>query len=112
MRVPHGEGLATHIGPESCVHSRKGMGEALAGGVWVRLLSREIRIDFGVPTLSSKAEGNTGRIVIARCDSVLRGQRPCARTQAPCAGTGRSHFRSCTDGGKARAENPNGARQR
>ena len=43
MRVPHGEGLATHTGPESCVYTRKGMGEALTGGVRVRLLSRERR---------------------------------------------------------------------
>ena len=112
MRVPHGEGLATHTGLESCVYTRKGMGEALTGGVRVRLLSRERRKYFGVPTLSSKAEGNTNHIAIARCDSALRGQRPCARTQALCAGTGRSHVWPCTDGGKARAENPNGVRQR
>jgi len=43
MRVPYGEGLASHTGPESCVYTRKGMGEALTGGVRVRLLSRERR---------------------------------------------------------------------
>ena len=33
MRVLYAEGLATHGGPESCVCTRKGMGEALTGGV-------------------------------------------------------------------------------
>jgi hypothetical protein len=41
MKVPYGEGLATHTGPESCVHVCKGMGEALTGDVRARLLSRE-----------------------------------------------------------------------
>ena len=41
MKVPDGEGVANHTGPESCVYTRKGMGEALTGGVWAGLLSRE-----------------------------------------------------------------------
>ena len=41
MEVPYGEGLATHTGPESCVCSRKVMGEALTGGVRAGLLSHE-----------------------------------------------------------------------
>ena len=41
MKVPYGEGLATHTGPESYVHVCKGMGEALTGNVRARLLSRE-----------------------------------------------------------------------
>jgi hypothetical protein len=41
MRVPYSEGLATHTDPESCVYIRKGMGEALTGGVRAGLLSRE-----------------------------------------------------------------------
>ena len=28
MRVPYGEGVATHIGPEPCAIVRKGEGEA------------------------------------------------------------------------------------
>jgi hypothetical protein len=35
--------------------------------------------------------GDTACIDIARCSWALRGQRPRARTQAPCPGTGRSH---------------------
>src|SRR6266571_736176 len=45
------EGLATHGGPEPCVGVRKGVGEALVGGVQAGLLSREIN-SIGVPTRS------------------------------------------------------------
>ncbi len=41
MKVPYGEGVAIHTGPESCVYIRKGIGEALTGGVRAGLLSRE-----------------------------------------------------------------------
>jgi len=41
MKVPHGEGLATHTGPESCADARKGIREALTGDVQAGLLSRE-----------------------------------------------------------------------
>jgi hypothetical protein len=41
MRVPYGEGLSIHTGPESCVYARKGMDEALTEDVRAGLLSRE-----------------------------------------------------------------------
>ena len=41
MKVPDGEGVANHTGPESCVYIRKDMGEALTGDVQAGLLSRE-----------------------------------------------------------------------
>ncbi|MGD9303826.1 MAG: hypothetical protein PVF79_06140, partial [Desulfobacterales bacterium] len=41
MKVPYNEGLAAHIGPESCVYARKGIGEALTGGMRAGLLSCE-----------------------------------------------------------------------
>ena len=111
MKGPHGEGLATHTGPESCVYARKGMGEALIGGMRARLSSRERRY-FGVPTLYTKAEGNMGHIAIARYGLTLRGPRPCARMQAPWAGTGRSRVWPRDDGDGARAVNLKGVRQR
>jgi len=40
MQESHDEGLATHIGSESCVVTRKGGGEALTGGSAGRVLSR------------------------------------------------------------------------
>ena len=42
MEVSYVEGLASYDGPESCVHSRKGVGEALTGGRAGRVLSRVI----------------------------------------------------------------------
>ena len=42
MRVSHGEGVATHTGPESCAEARKDLGEALTGEGAGRVLSREI----------------------------------------------------------------------
>jgi hypothetical protein len=41
MKVPYDEGLANHIGPESCVGRRKAVGEALTGESAGRVLSRE-----------------------------------------------------------------------
>ena len=42
MKVSYGEGLASYGGPESCVHTREGVGEALTGVRAGRVLSREI----------------------------------------------------------------------
>ena len=109
MKVPYGEELAIHTGPESCVDSRKAIGEALTGGVWAGLLSRERYCKLQGADAVHKVEGNTGSIAIARCSWTLRGQRPRARTQAPCTGTGRSHVWPRNE---VRAVNPKGARQR
>ena len=109
MKVPYGEELATHTGPESCAYNRKAIGEALTGGVRAGLLSRERCGKLQGADAVHKVEGNTGCIDIARCSWTLRGQRPRARTQAPCAGTGRSHVRPHKE---VRAVNPKGARQR
>ena len=103
MKVPYGEELAIHTGPESCVDSRKAIGEALTGGVWAGLLSRERCGKLQGADAVHKVEGNTGCIDTARCSWTLRGQRPRARTQAPFTGTGRSHARPRSDGpGSAR----------
>src|SRR6266576_3991656 len=42
MEVSYVEGIASYGGPESCVHSREGVGEALTGGRAGRVLSRVI----------------------------------------------------------------------
>ncbi len=47
MKVPYDEGLAGHIGLESCVHVCKDMGEALRGGRVGQVLSRESRLSPG-----------------------------------------------------------------
>jgi RNA-directed DNA polymerase len=47
MKVPHDEGIASHIDPESCVGGREGAGEALTGESAGRVLSRESRFASG-----------------------------------------------------------------
>ena len=47
MKVPYDEGLASHIGPESCAGDREGAGEALTGESAGRVLSRESRFASG-----------------------------------------------------------------
>src|SRR6478672_3283980 len=42
MEVSYAEGLASYGGPESCVHVREGVGEALTGERAGRVLSRVI----------------------------------------------------------------------
>jgi hypothetical protein len=42
MKVPYGEGVATHTGPESCVGAGNCVREALTGGRAGWVLSREI----------------------------------------------------------------------
>jgi len=73
MRVLHGEGLATHTGPESCAGMSNRVGEALTGVRAGRVLSRENpsprKRAFGVLTPSEKAEGNTGRAEIRKARS-------------------------------------------
>ncbi len=62
MQVLYGEGLVSHTGPESCVVSRKGAIEALTGGVWAGLLSRENGLSQGADDFPP-SEGNIGRDV-------------------------------------------------
>ena len=91
MKESYGEGLANHIGPESCAFVRKNKGEALtgerAGWVW----SREDPEVQGADAVL-RVEGNTERIDSARDAPTLRGQRPRARTETLHTGTGRSHI--------------------
>jgi hypothetical protein len=49
VQVPCDEGVANHIGPESCAVAREGLGEALAGGRIGQPLSRESFL-FWMPT--------------------------------------------------------------
>src|SRR5947209_8169603 len=87
MRVPYGEGLASHTGPESCGHAREGMVEALTGvrAGWVSSLENVLlRSADGL----RPSEGNIGRFAIARTGRAPRGLRPHARTQAPHSGGG------------------------
>lgn len=74
MQVHSSEGLATHTDPESCVHGREAMGEALTGERIGQPLSGENSV-WGADALE-KAEGNTGGRVSASVCPTLRRLRP------------------------------------
>jgi hypothetical protein len=73
VQVHHDEGVAIHIGPESCAVVREDLGEALTGERIGQPLSRE-SLDPGADAVSS-AEGNTSRRIIASAWSTRRGRR-------------------------------------
>jgi len=81
MKESDSEGIANHAGPESCVTTRKGEGEALTGVRTGRVLSREIGAPMQsigqsrVPTPWRKAEGETGCAASARHAGTLRGRK-------------------------------------
>lgn len=75
MRVHHNEGVAIHIGPESCADGREAAREALTGERVGQPLNRETDA-FRVPTFFLYAEGNMSRRDSARAGSTRRGQRP------------------------------------
>ena len=54
MKEPHGEGLASHTGPESCAVVREGGGEALTGERAGRPLSRETVLFWGADAVARK----------------------------------------------------------
>ena len=89
MEELYAEGLATRGGPESCVASREGRGEALAGaraGRAIEPRNWQVRGAHAV----SKAEGNTAGGVFASRQGAPRGRRTMACAEPPCARTGRS----------------------
>jgi hypothetical protein len=90
MQESHGEGVAIHPDPESCVVAREGAIEALTGAHAGRVLSCET-IATGVSTLFSKAEGHTRVGVIASRRATPRSLRPLACMDTPRARTGRPH---------------------
>jgi len=110
MKESYVEGLATHDDPESCVGARKGDGEALTGESAGRVLSREIKHTRG-PTLLSEAEGHMARGALASSELPLRGRRPLACGDAPCARTGRSTTRPWEMATRAASGRPEAARR-
>jgi hypothetical protein len=76
VKVPNSEGIANQTVPESCVAHREVRHEALTGVPAGQPLSRESTLyQFGVPTLSLLAEGNTHRRDKASAWAALRGLR-------------------------------------
>ena len=75
MQVHYDEGVANHIGPESCAGVREGVGEASAGERIGQPLSRE-RVLFRVPTLSEWRKATRSGRAIASARTTRRGRRP------------------------------------
>jgi hypothetical protein len=69
------EGVAIHIGPEPCVGSREGIGEASAGERAGQPSSRESLVDPGADAVPT-AEGNTDGGASASLRTARRGPRP------------------------------------
>ena len=61
MKESYDEGVASHIGPESCASVREGGGEALTGVRAGRVWSREILFNFRVLTLWDRWKAILGR---------------------------------------------------
>ena len=108
MQVPCDEGVAIHIGPESCAGAREGLGEALTGGRIGQPLSRESFL-FWVPTpckwwkathpgASARAPGRPGVVRDpGMCRRSLRGNREISRStvrQQPPVRIGKARSRS------------------
>ena len=74
MRELYTEGVAIHGDPESCVDVREGAGEALTGARAGRAIEPRNH-QFGVPTLSKRAEGNIAGGAIASRQRTPRGRR-------------------------------------
>ena len=77
MQESYGKGLATRIGPKSCVVAREGRGEALTGVRAGRVLSRERRFLRG-----ADAVGEGGRPHPEHRNREMPGDP--ARSETPC----------------------------
>jgi hypothetical protein len=75
VKVRHGEGIASHIGPEPCVGPREGVGEASVGDGIGQPLSHERLLD-PVADAVAPAEGETDSCGIASDCTNRRGLRP------------------------------------
>ena len=91
MKESYSEGIAHHTGPESCVGTREGAGEALTGECAGRVSNCETSITIvSADVLGRVRKATSGWPVSARSVRAPRSRRPRARTEAPRTGTGRS----------------------
>ena len=94
MKESHDEGVASHIGPESCAVVCKGQGEALTGVRAGRVLSRENY--YALTGSSGSRRRRTVRKATADASIARDASAPCAvgdpvaRTETPRTGIGRS----------------------
>jgi hypothetical protein len=76
VQVPCDEGVAIHIGPESCAVAREGLGEALTGVRIGQPLSRTRKFPILGADTVHMVEGNTLGRDSASARATRRGQRP------------------------------------
>jgi len=98
MRVPYGEGVASHTGPESCVGVREDDGEALTGvrAGWA-IEPRKVFVRDAQAVLV--AEGNTG--------SLAKRERPDpAGSKTPCTHASTSQERTTLSYGSREVPRP------
>jgi hypothetical protein len=75
VQVHHEEGVATHLGPESCARIREDVSEASTGERTGQPLSRETSLPSGADAFQI-AEGNTDGRASASARMTRRGRRP------------------------------------
>src|ERR1700675_654916 len=95
MKESHGEGVATHTGPESCVTVREDGREALTGEGAGRVLSRESRSLRDADAVEEGGRPHLGRRYRETPGSPARSETPCThrRTsrenrESPCPPVG------------------------
>ena len=88
MEVHYDEGIASHIGPESCAGVREGAGEALTGEHTGQPLSRES--SFSGCRLGQKRGRQYDGARQRECPGGPARSKTLACMDAPCTGTGRS----------------------
>jgi hypothetical protein len=113
VKVLYEEGLTSHLGPESCVGSGNGTGEALTGGTASRAIEprKAFRDQSASVVVLSEGQDRAVREMV-RAYRTLRGRRTRARVQASYTGTERSCSWPRGDGRSVRGENPMGVKRR
>jgi hypothetical protein len=93
MKVSCNEGVASHVGPESCGDDRKVVVEALTGESAGRVLSLENVMLWGADAFLSCGRQQRPFQQGEGTNRTPRGHRPRARTEALHAEAGRSQVR-------------------
>ena len=111
MKESHGEGVADHTGPESCVVIRKGGGEALTGEGTGRVLSRERGSNGSADPVQARERPHR-----AHREGERREDCPWSETPRMCgsslSGNRESLPLALRDSRRARVANPEGRRRR
>lgn len=93
MKVPYGEGLATHTGPESCVFIPRGISRSVDRGTnGLGIEPRKTHFPRRRP-FGTKGKATWSGAFWRAPHPARRGRRPYARLEALCAETGRSLVR-------------------